>query len=61
MDAGEVVRALALVMIIEGILPFAAPARWRGAILSLAQMSDRSLRIMGLVSMAAGVAVLQFV
>lgn len=61
MDAGEVVRALALVMVIEGILPFAAPVRWRSAIVQLAQMSDRSLRIMGLLSMAAGVAVLQFV
>jgi uncharacterized protein YjeT (DUF2065 family) len=54
-------RALALVMVIEGLLPFAAPARWRAAMLNAAALNDRVLRGLGLASMLAGVALLQLI
>lgn len=52
--------ALCLVLVLEGILPFLSPRRWRSAIGSLAQLSDRQLRIMGLTSMLLGTALLSF-
>lgn len=54
----ELGRALCLVFIIEGIIPFLYPGRWRKLVVSLATVSDRQLRIMGLVSMLLGVLVL---
>ncbi len=50
----ELLRALCLVLIIEGLLPFAAPARWREAVLGAARLSDRSLRILGFAFLAGG-------
>lgn len=46
--------ALALVMVIEGLLPAISPRMYRKAMLSVAQMDSRSIRITGLVSMIAG-------
>jgi uncharacterized protein YjeT (DUF2065 family) len=53
--------ALALVLVIEGILPFLSPRTWRDAMLQAGQLPDRALRIMGLSSMFAGVVILYFV
>lgn len=50
--------ALALVLIIEGMLPFLAPGLWRTSFLRLTQLSDGQLRFIGLVSIAAGLAAL---
>jgi uncharacterized protein YjeT (DUF2065 family) len=47
--------ALALVLIIEGILPLVAPGFWRSTFMRLTQLSDGQLRFIGLVSVAAGV------
>jgi uncharacterized protein YjeT (DUF2065 family) len=47
--------ALALVFVIEGILPFLSPPFWRRVVLSISKESDRTLRITGLVSMICGV------
>jgi uncharacterized protein YjeT (DUF2065 family) len=46
--------ALALVMVIEGLLPALSPRGYRKAMLAMTQMDGRSLRITGLVSMVAG-------
>ena len=54
MEGDELLRALALVMVIEGIMPFALPAQWRQAMLQLAGLENRSLRLMGLASMLMG-------
>lgn len=53
--------ALALVLVIEGILPFVSPNGMRNAMTQMAQMDDKTLRIMGLVSMIAGLVVLGMV
>jgi len=53
--------ALALMLVLEGILPFLNPAGMRRALYMLAEQDDRSLRILGLVSMVAGVVILYLV
>ncbi|MEO4045519.1 DUF2065 family protein [Pseudomonas sp. CAU 1711] len=50
--------AFCLMLVLEGILPFLYPRRWRGAIAQLTQLSDRQLRLMGLASMLLGTALL---
>ena len=50
--------ALALVLIIEGILPFLAPGLGRTTITRLTQLSDGQLRFIGLDSIAAGLVAL---
>jgi len=53
--------ALALLMVIEGIAPFVSPGSVRRMMAALAQRDDRSLRMAGLVSMLAGLALLYWV
>ena len=54
----DVVRAIALVLVIEGMLPFLSPDGWRQAMIQAGQLSDKTLRIIGFASMIAGVLVL---
>lgn len=54
----DLLRAFCLMLVIEGILPFLYPNRWRRMIATLAEVSTRQLRIMGLISMLVGAAVL---
>ena len=53
--------AVALMLVIEGMLPFASPAKMRQAFAALATIDDRALRLAGLVSMAAGVILLYII
>jgi uncharacterized protein YjeT (DUF2065 family) len=46
--------AFALLLIVEGALPFAAPGLWRDTFRKLTEMSDGQLRFVGLSSMAIG-------
>ena len=50
--------AVALVFIIEGMLPFISPNRWRNMLAIVAQMEDRVIRNIGLGSMLLGVLLL---
>lgn len=50
--------ALCLVMIIEGIIPFLYPARWKQMALSLADVDERTMRIVGFISMITGTGLL---
>ena len=56
----DLVRALALVLVLEGIMPFVMPQRWRQYLLSIASLNDRVLRFVGLSSMTVGLVILQF-
>ncbi|MBL1259219.1 MAG: DUF2065 domain-containing protein [Thiotrichaceae bacterium] len=53
--------ALALLLVIEGILPFISPKGLRESLLKMACLSDRTLRIGGLVCMVSGVLLLYLV
>jgi uncharacterized protein len=50
--------AIALVFIVEGMLPFISPNRWRAMLAMAAQMDDRTIRNIGLGSMLFGVVIL---
>ena len=52
---------LALVFVIEGVLPFVAPQRWRDMVRQIAQVDDSALRMLGLFSMLFGLGVLYLV
>jgi uncharacterized protein YjeT (DUF2065 family) len=58
---GDLLAALALVLVIEGIVPFVSPQALRRMLATVAQLDDRSLRITGLVSMIFGVVMLYLV
>ncbi|AKH19847.1 DUF2065 domain-containing protein [Sedimenticola thiotaurini] len=53
--------ALALVMVIEGIIPFLSPGTTKQMVLAIVKMDDKSLRISGLISMVLGVLALYLV
>jgi uncharacterized protein YjeT (DUF2065 family) len=53
--------AIALVLVIEGILPFLVPTLWREAFRRMTEMSDGQIRFVGLSSMVAGVLLLYLV
>jgi uncharacterized protein YjeT (DUF2065 family) len=53
--------AIALVFVIEGVLPFLSPRRWRVLIATAAQLDDASIRRFGLGSMAFGILLLYLV
>ncbi len=57
----ELLIALAMVMVLEGILPFISPDAMRKMMQAACRMDDKSLRISGLVSMILGVAMLYLV
>jgi uncharacterized protein YjeT (DUF2065 family) len=50
----------ALMLVIEGVLPFVAPKLWREAFRNLIELRDGQLRFAGLVSMSVGLALLVF-
>jgi uncharacterized protein YjeT (DUF2065 family) len=61
MQWSDLFAALALVMIIEGLLPFANPTAMRRAMLMLAGLDESRLRTAGLVSMIVGLLLLYLV
>jgi len=53
--------ALSLVFILEGVLPFLSPNRWRQMMTLVVQMEDRIIRNFGLGSMIFGLFLLYIV
>jgi len=53
-----VVPAIALVLVIEGILPFTAPKLWRETFRKMIEMNDGQIRFAGLTSMMVGLIIL---
>jgi len=53
--------AVALMLVLEGIIPFLYPSKWRNLVSALANINDRQLRIMGLISMLMGVGLLYLI
>ncbi len=56
--ASTLLTAFALMLIIEGLLPFLAPSVWRDAFRRILQLSDGQLRFFGLTSMLVGLLLL---
>ncbi len=57
----DLLAAVALLLVIEGILPFLNPQTLRNTLQQMIKLDDRSLRMIGLASMLAGVALLYWV
>jgi uncharacterized protein YjeT (DUF2065 family) len=53
-----VLGAFALMLVIEGLLPFCSPANWRRVFELATQLSDAQIRLLGLGSMLAGLLLL---
>jgi len=53
--------ALALALVLEGLLPLLAPGSWRSTFQKLMQLRDGQLRFFGLCSVLLGLALLWFV
>lgn len=57
----DLLAAIALMLVIEGVLPFLNPAGLRRSLLLMAQMDNRMLRLAGLGSMLVGLMLLSWV
>lgn len=58
MDSSTVWQALALVLVIEGLLPFLSPSGWRRMFQQVLQLQDGQVRFFGLCSVLGGLLLL---
>ncbi len=58
MSSDLLLSALALMLVVEGLLPFLSPASWRQVFQRALQLTDGQIRFMGLASMAVGLVAL---
>ena len=56
MEGNSFWLALALLLLLEGLMPFLSPAAWRRMFEQLLKMSDGQIRFFGVCSMALGLA-----
>jgi uncharacterized protein YjeT (DUF2065 family) len=61
MNWDDLMRAVALVLVIEGVMPFVAPSHARQVFVRMSAIGNRGLRLIGLGSMLLGVAGLQLI
>lgn len=54
----KLLLAFGLMLVIEGLLPFAAPRVWRETFRRVIELTDGQLRFMGLSSIIIGLAIL---
>jgi len=57
----EIGIAVSLMLVIEGIIPFLYPGRWRQLVATLADIDNATLRLIGLGSMIAGIVLLYLI
>ncbi|MDE2585202.1 MAG: DUF2065 domain-containing protein, partial [Betaproteobacteria bacterium] len=51
----------ALMLVLEGIVPFLTPTAWRDTFRRLIQLNDGQIRFIGLTAMLVGVVIIMFV
>jgi len=54
----EFITAVALLLVIEGMLPFVRPSRYKQLVAQIVRLSDNQLRVIGLAAMIAGLVLL---
>ena len=59
--SNTLLAAFALMLVIEGVLPFLVPSLWRDTFKRLTEMTDGQIRFIGLTSMLTGVLLLYIV
>ncbi|MEH6824303.1 MAG: DUF2065 family protein [Motiliproteus sp.] len=57
----ELLIAFCLMLILEGVIPFLYPQRWRNLVQQLADLDQQTLRLIGLASMLIGTGLLYVV
>ncbi len=57
----DLMRAMCLMLVFEGLLPAVAPQRWRMSALALAQTEPATIRKVGIVCMLAGAGMLYLI
>ena len=57
----DLLAALSILLVLEGLLPFLNPGATRRVFEQLSRMSERELRVAGLISMLAGLVLIFFV
>lgn len=60
MDSSTLWLALALMLVIEGLLPFFSPRGWRGMFEKILQLTNGQIRFFGLGSIVAGLVWMAF-
>ncbi len=58
MNWGDLWAALALVLVLEGLIPFISPRGYKNMVMQMAAMPERSLRTVGFVLMIVGLLLL---
>lgn len=61
MNWADLWAALALVLVLEGLIPFISPGGYRNMVQQMAEMPEKTIRSVGLVLMACGLALLLLV
>ena len=59
--SNTLLAAFALMLVIEGLLPFLMPGVWRDTFRRLTEMTDGQIRFIGLTSMLTGLLLLYIV
>jgi uncharacterized protein YjeT (DUF2065 family) len=54
----DILTAFALYLILEGMIPFVSPKRFRRTVEQIAKLGDNNVRVAGLLAMAAGLLML---
>lgn len=54
----NLLAAFALMLVLEGLMPFLSPRTWRDALRRAIELSDGQLRFIGLASMLSGLLIL---
>jgi hypothetical protein len=60
MSAYDLLLALALVLVFEGLMPFISPKSWRNLFAQILTLQDGQIRFFGLIAILLGVALLVF-
>ena len=61
MNWTDLLAAVALYLVLEGLLPFASPNGWRRSLEALSGLQDGQVRFIGLASIIAGLILLVIV
>mgnify|MGYP000947838294 FL=1 len=56
--SNNLLLAFALMLVLEGLLPFVAPSAWRETFRRLIRLTDGQIRFLGLTSMLLGLVLL---
>ena len=57
----EILTVIAILFIIEGLIPFISPSKYKNFVSSMSKLNFNNLRILGFISMTFGVLLLVFI